>query len=208
MIYAASELFGQRGYHATAFSDVIQGSGAPRGSIYFHFPGGKQELAREAIALAGDEIEETVAQAASQADDPGSLIRALAETMVQRLEGSDYNQGCSIATMVLELAPHDEELSVEFDKVFARWRAALVRCFEAWGIVPESGMALADLVMSAFEGALILSRAARTPEPFSRTVEALINVVEHDSAFRPAPRRARRRAPRAAPVRAKAVEIA
>jgi hypothetical protein len=69
-------------------------------------------------------------------------------------------------------------------------------------------MALADLVMSAFEGALILSRAARTPEPFSRTVEALINVVEHDSAFRPAPRRARRRAPRAAPVRAKAVEIA
>ena len=154
------------------------------------------------------EIEETVAQAASQADDPGSLIRALAEVMVQRLEGSDYKHGCSIATMVLELAPYDEELSVEFDKVFVRWRAALVGCFEAWGIVPESGVVLADLVMSAFEGALILSRAARTPEAFSRTVEALINVVEHDSAFRPAPRRARRRAPRAAPVRAKAVEIA
>ncbi len=208
MINAAGELFGQRGYHATAFSDVIQGSGAPRGSIYFHFPGGKQELAREAIALAGDEIEETVARAASQADDPGSLIRALAEVMVQRLEGSDYKHGCSIATMVLELAPYDEELSVEFDKVFARWRAALVGCFEAWGIVAESGVVLADLVMSAFEGALILSRAARNPEPFSRTVEALIKVVEHENAFRPAPRRARRRAPWAAPVRAKAVEIA
>jgi TetR/AcrR family transcriptional repressor of lmrAB and yxaGH operons len=204
MIHAASELFGQRGYHATAFSDVIEGSGAPRGSIYFHFPGGKHELAREAIALAGDEIEETVGLAASQANDPGSLIRTLAEVMVQRLEGSDYKHGCSIATMVLELAPYDEELTVELDKVFARWRAALIDSFEAWGLVPEKGVVLADLVMSAFEGALILSRAARSSEPFWRTVDALVNVVDHDTAFRPVTARAQRRSPRTAPVHAKA----
>jgi TetR/AcrR family transcriptional repressor of lmrAB and yxaGH operons len=52
MIHAAAELFRQRGYHATTFSDVVRESGAPRGSTYFHFPGGKQELAREAIAKA------------------------------------------------------------------------------------------------------------------------------------------------------------
>jgi TetR/AcrR family transcriptional regulator, lmrAB and yxaGH operons repressor len=186
MIHAASELFGQRGYHATAFSDVIEGSGAPRGSIYFHFPGGKHELAREATALAGDEIEVTVAEAAGRAGDTGSLIRALAEGMVQRLEASDYRHGCSIATMVLELAPYDEELTVEFDSVFARWRAALVGCFEARGITRENSVVLADLVMSAFEGALIVSRAARSSEPFWRTVDALVDVVERDYAFRPA----------------------
>src|SRR5205085_6199372 len=97
MVQAAFDLFRKRGYHATAFSDVVRESGAPRGSIYFHFPGGKQELAREAIAQAGDEIEEAVAQAAARSDSPGSLIRALAEDMVQRLEGSDYKHGCSIA---------------------------------------------------------------------------------------------------------------
>lgn len=186
MIHAASELFGQRGYHATAFSDVIEGSGAPRGSIYFHFPGGKHELAQEATALAGDEIEVAVAEAATQAIDPGSLIRVLAEGMVQRLEASDYRHGCSIATMVLELAPYDEELTVEFDAVFVRWRAALVGCFEAWGITTENGVALADLVMAAFEGALIVSRAARSPEPFWRTVDALVNAVDPNPAFRPA----------------------
>jgi TetR/AcrR family transcriptional repressor of lmrAB and yxaGH operons len=192
MIHAASELFGQRGYHATAFSDVIEGSGAPRGSIYFHFPGGKHELAREATALAGDEIEVTVAQAASRATDPASLIRVLAEDMVQRLEASDYKHGCSIATMVLELAPYDEELTVEFDTVFARWRAALAGSFETWGITPANGVVLADLVMSAFEGALILSRAARSPGPFWRAVEALVTMVDHDRAFRPPASRARR----------------
>jgi TetR/AcrR family transcriptional repressor of lmrAB and yxaGH operons len=198
MIQAASELFAQRGYHASAFSDVVQASGAPRGSIYFHFPGGKQELAREAIALAGDEIEETVAQAASQADGPGSLIRALAEGMVQRLEGSEYRHGCSIATMVLELAPYEEELSAEFDHVFARWRAALVDTFETWGIAPERGVLLADVVMSTFEGALILSRAARSSEPFWSSVEALAAIVDDDRALGHAGSGAKRTATRRA----------
>ena len=70
MIETAFELFRCRGYHDTAFSDVVEQSGAPRGSIYFHFPGGKRELARETIAMAGDEIEEMVDQAARQAHDP------------------------------------------------------------------------------------------------------------------------------------------
>lgn len=105
MIHAAAQLFRQRGYHATAFSDVIQASGAPRGSIYFHFPGGKQELAREAIALAGDEIEQMVEAAAARCDDPGSFVRALGDMVAARLEGSGYRSGCAIATMVLELAP-------------------------------------------------------------------------------------------------------
>src|SRR5258708_12625483 len=86
MIRAASELFRQRGYHATTFSDVVRESGAPRGSTYFHFPGGKQELAREAIARAGEEMEEMVGEAARHADDPGSLIRALAQIVAPRLD--------------------------------------------------------------------------------------------------------------------------
>src|SRR5260221_3950403 len=94
MIHAAAELFRQRGYHATTFSDVVRESGAPRGSTYFHFPGGKQELAREAIAKAGDEVEELVDEAARHADDPRSLVRPPAPILDGRLESSRY-QSCS-----------------------------------------------------------------------------------------------------------------
>ena len=181
MIHAASQLFRQRGYHATAFSDVIQASGAPRGSIYFHFPGGKQELAREAVALAGDEIEQMVAAAAAaRCDGPGSFVRALGDMMAARLEGSGYRSGCAIATMVLELAPQSEELSSEFETVFGRWRRALARQFEIWGITPGRAPDLADLVMSVFEGGLVVSRAARHIDSFRTAIEALAELVEHE----------------------------
>ena len=186
MIHAAAELFRQRGYHATTFSDVVRESGAPRGSTYFHFPGGKQELAREAIARAGDEIEEMVDEAARHADDPGSLVRALARIVASRLERSGYQSGCAIATMVLELAPRDEEFSADFDSVFARWRAALVTRLEPLGIAPGRAAALAGLTISAIEGAAVLSRAARSTEPFNTTTEALISAIDHDAASQPA----------------------
>jgi len=186
MIRAAAELFRQRGYHATTFSDVVRESGAPRGSTYFHFPGGKQELAREAIARAGDEMEELVAEAARHAGDPGSLVRALAQIVASRLERSGYQSGCAIATMILELAPGDDEFSADFDRVFARWRAALVTRFEPMGIAPGRAVVLADLTMSVFEGALVLSRAARSTEPFTTPIEALISAIDHAAAAQPA----------------------
>src|SRR5260370_5183460 len=169
MIAAAAELFRQRGYHATTFSDVVRESGAPRGSTYFHFPGGKAELAREAIARAGDEMEEMVDQAARHADDPGSLVRALAQTLASPLERSGYQSGCAIATMVLELAPRDDEFSAGLDRVFAPWRAALVTRLEPLGIAPDRAAALAGLTISALEGPLLLRRAARRTEPFTTT---------------------------------------
>jgi TetR/AcrR family transcriptional repressor of lmrAB and yxaGH operons len=188
MIHAASELFRQRGYHATTFSDVVRESGAPRGSTYFHFPGGKQELAREAIARAGDEVEEMVEEAARHADDPGSLVRALAQILAGRFEQSGYQSGCAIATMVLELAPGDKDFSADFDRVFARWRAALVTHFVPLGITPVRAEVLAGLTISTLEGALVLSRAARSIEPLKTTVEALISAIEGGGASQPAGR--------------------
>jgi TetR/AcrR family transcriptional repressor of lmrAB and yxaGH operons len=180
MIQAAAQLFRQRGYHATAFSDVIQASGAPRGSTYFHFPGGKQELAREATVLAGDEIEQMVAQAAGHSDGPGSFVRALGDIVAARLEGSDYRNGCAIATMVLELAPQNEELSSDFEKVFERWRQTLASQFEIRGIAAGRATDLANLVMSVFEGALVVSRAARRIDSFAAAIEALAEFIEHE----------------------------
>jgi len=197
MIRTAVDLFRRKGYHATAFSDVVRHSGAPRGSIYFHFPGGKDELVREAVVAATDELEESVALAASRATDPASFVRAHAEDVARRLADSGYESGCAIATMVLELAPTSEELTRQFQVSFDRWRALLVARFEEWGFPPKRALADAELVMAGLEGALVLSRAARSLEPLRRTTEALVERIAADTpaaATSTAARRGRRAA--------------
>jgi TetR/AcrR family transcriptional regulator, lmrAB and yxaGH operons repressor len=180
MIQAAVELFRRKGYHATSFSDVVRESGAPRGSIYFHFPGGKDEVLSEAIVAAGDEIEAAVAGAAARADDAVSFVRMFARDIAERLEASGYERGCAIATMVLELAPADERSSDGFAHVFARCRAALAAEFEHRGIASERALADADVVMVSLEGAMIVSRAERSLDAFRHTTEALVAVVAAD----------------------------
>jgi phage terminase large subunit-like protein len=88
--------------------------------------------------------------------------------------------------MVLELAPQSEELSSEFEKVFGRWRHVLARHFEIRGIAAGRATDLADLVMSVFEGGLVVSRAARRIDSFRTAIEALAEVVEHEPRL-PAP---------------------
>ena len=182
MIRAAVKLFRRRGYHGTAFSDVVRESGAPHGSIHFHFPGGKEELLREVVAVAGDEIEEMVTRAASRADDAVSFVRILADTVAHRLEVSGYEDGCAIATAVLELAPRSEELSRDFADVFERWRTSLAAPLERWGFAHERAVADADIIMAVLEGALMLSRAARSLEPFRRATQSLVELIGMDMA--------------------------
>jgi TetR/AcrR family transcriptional repressor of lmrAB and yxaGH operons len=182
MIQATMELLRRKGYHATSFSDLVRESGVPRGSFHFLFPGGKEELAREAVVAAGDEIEELVTLAARRADDPVSFVRVLAENVGQRLEASGYESGCAIATVVLELAPRSEHLTKEFALVFQRWRASLAVRLEEWGFTHERALAHADVIMVALEGALVLSRAARSLDPLDSATRAIAQLLTADMA--------------------------
>ena len=184
MIEAAVELFRKQGYHATAFSDVVRESGAPRGSIYFHFPGGKEELAEAAIAAGGDEIVEITERAAAGAADPGGLIRALADFGGERLRASGYRSGCAIATMVLELAPDNESLRAGFEKALIRWQLALGDALAPW-FDEDRASAWATLIMATLEGALILSRAALSLDPLSQAIDPLVEMINAEAGLRP-----------------------
>lgn len=189
MVDTAAELFRRQGYHATAFSEVVAESGAPRGSIYFHFPGGKEELAVAVAAKACDEVAVIMEAAAADAADAAGFVRAVSAIVSHRLESSGYRNGCAIATMVLELAPHVEPVRAEFDRGFGVWREALAAQFERYGYDQARAAALGTLFMSVLEGALIMARAARSVEPIETSTEAFLAMLEP-----PATRTARRRA--------------
>lgn len=172
MVRAAAELFRERGYAATSFSDVIERSGAPRGSIYHHFPRGKEQLAAEALRW----YAEATARALTRALTGGSSADAVAvfvTAMRDGLRASDFRAGCPIAAVALDVGPADDALLASVVGAFESWRTALATAFRRDGATPAQARRLASLVVAAVEGALILARAERDVQPVTDVAHEL-----------------------------------
>ncbi|BCJ77317.1 putative HTH-type transcriptional regulator [Catellatospora sp. IY07-71] len=159
MVRTAALLLAERGYAATSFQDVIARSGAPRGSIYHHFPGGKEQLAAEALRWYAGRNRVQVG-----GDAPGGraldAVAGYFAAMASWLRKTDFKGGCPIAGVALDVGP-DEPLHAVVAAAFADWRGVLEHAFQAEGCAPGTARALGALVIAAAEGALLLARAER-----------------------------------------------
>jgi AcrR family transcriptional regulator len=171
MIRSAAALFRERGVHGTSFSDVLDHSGAPRGSIYHHFPGGKAQLAEEATRYAGEFIAGGLA-GALDAENPAAAVRAFAATWRELLRASDFTAGCPIVSATLEgdRSPGARDAAAA---AFARWEALLAGAFVRRGVAPARAGSLATLAVAAIEGGIVLARAQRSAAPLERVADEL-----------------------------------
>jgi TetR/AcrR family transcriptional regulator, lmrAB and yxaGH operons repressor len=175
MVTAARRLIRERGYHATALSDVLELSAAPRGSVYFHFPGGKTQLAAEvAKAFARDQAD-MIERAAEESDSTTELISAYVTRARESLMASDYTQGCTIAPLVLEGAKEPDLLANAVSAAFSLIMESLAFQFAFFGMSRVSARELAEVVVTAVEGALVTARAFRSPAPFDSILPVLVN---------------------------------
>jgi TetR/AcrR family transcriptional repressor of lmrAB and yxaGH operons len=165
---AAAKLFRQQGYHGTALQDILAASGSPRGSLYFHFPDGKEQIGSAALTLAGEAVRQAIAKAAETSADAETFLIRVAKGMAADLEKSDYREGCPIATTALETAAQSEALGAATRTAFQKWEQELKRGLFRFGIPAGDAGLLATMVLSQLEGALLLARTYRSPEPLQR----------------------------------------
>ncbi|ACY14289.1 TetR/AcrR family transcriptional regulator [Haliangium ochraceum] len=166
-------LLRRQGYHATGLSQIVKRSGAPKGSLYFHFPGGKEELAAAALAQAGEEMYQNLRALALGAAEPGGAIRAVTTALADELEQSQFLDGCPLATVALEASVQSPALQRICSQTFTRWQALIVEVLTAADIEPETAAAQANLVLCAIEGALLISRAHLDVAPLRAAGEQL-----------------------------------
>jgi AcrR family transcriptional regulator len=175
MVHAARQLMRERGYNATALSDVLELSGAPRGSVYFHFPGGKAQLATEVAAAHAHEQVEIIDRAAGQADSAVRLVELYLDLGRDGMVTSGYGRGCGIAPLVTEGTARDaNELGEASRQAFAEMIDRLAFHFVAFGVERSVARTLADAVIAGTEGAMITSRALHSPAPFDAVRTALV----------------------------------
>jgi TetR/AcrR family transcriptional repressor of lmrAB and yxaGH operons len=170
---AAAKLFRQQGYHGTALHDILAAGGAPRGSLYFHFPGGKEEIGEAALGLSAEAVRQGIAKAAQASESAEIFLVRIVRGMASELERSDFRDGCPIATTALETAAQSEVLGIATRNAFQKWELEIKRGLERFEMKAEDAAVVATTVLSQLEGALLLARTYRSLEPIHRAEQAV-----------------------------------
>lgn len=164
MVEAAAGLLRTRGLAATSFTEVLAASGASRGVIYHHFPGGKAELAREAVAWTGRSVKSRLT--AIDADDPQGVITQFLAVVRPAVEQSAGGCSCAVAAVTLESAQVDPELTEVVHIALHSWVEELDRQLLRTGATSQAATTLSMLMITFLEGAHVLCRAAGSMEAF------------------------------------------
>jgi AcrR family transcriptional regulator len=183
MIVSTALLVRERGARATSIDDVLAHSGAPRGSVYHHFPGGRRQLLREAVEFAGD----FVAKRIERADDAVEVLDLLIGYYRDELVKSDFRAGCPVVAVAVEAGDPDSDLPEHAAAVFGRWQELIERQLVTQRVKRSRAAELAMLVIAAGEGAIVMARARRDVEPLDnvhRQMRALLRAEIKEASSR------------------------
>jgi AcrR family transcriptional regulator len=164
MVASAALLIRERGAHPTAIADVLEHSGAPRGSAYHYFPGGRTQLLCEAIDYASDQI----AARLSKADSAAALLDGMIAGFRKQLLSSEFRAGCPVVAVAVEAGePAGTESPVQerAAAAFRRWTGQIVGRLRDDGAAAERAEELGMLIISSIEGAVVVARATRDVKP-------------------------------------------
>lgn len=182
MVISAALLIRERGAHPTAIADVLEHSGAPRGSAYHYFPGGRTQLLCEAVDYAGEFMAARLGDATSTLE----ALDALFDDYRKQLQRSDFRAGCPVVAVAIEAGdpakPDQSAALIErAAAAFARWREVIEQRLTGDGIPAERAGALAMLVLSSFEGAIVIARASKDLGPLDAVHAQLRSLISAET---------------------------
>jgi AcrR family transcriptional regulator len=182
IVGASAELFRRQGYSGTGVKQILAEASAPFGSLYHHFPGGKEQLGAETIRrsgyLYGRLFVEIVGPAPDLLTGIGDFFAGAADTLVE----TGYADACPIATVALEVSSTSEPMREACADVFNAWIDGATIRFTQEGIAPDRARTLALVFLSALEGAFVLARALRSTEPLRAGGDAVVAALRDELA--------------------------
>jgi TetR/AcrR family transcriptional repressor of lmrAB and yxaGH operons len=173
MVAGAARLLAERGLQETSFSEVLELTGAPRGSIYHHFPDGKDQLVASAVDLAGAHAIALIDRSSGKSAEEvtADFLGMWREVLVR----SNYKAGCSV--LAVTIATDSSDLLEHAATVFRTWRERLAELLRNGGLDDRDAARCAAILIAGTEGAVVLSRAEQSMEPFDLVAEQLSSQV-------------------------------
>jgi AcrR family transcriptional regulator len=174
MLVSAAEVLRERGAAGLTIDEVLARSGAPRGSVYHHFPEGRNQILAEALQYAGEAITEVIDDAAQMGGM--YLVRHFVKFWERLLVESDFTAGCPVVAAAIGSADDEPQLTTVAGSIFSHWRDALSRAFVSDGFDEPCAASLAIMCIASLEGAVVLCRSTRSVDPL-RDVAALVEFL-------------------------------
>lgn len=175
MVRSAASLIRSRGMTATSFSEVLADSGAPRGSIYHHFPEGKKQLAEDAIRWTSDRV--LAHLRAGTAVTAPDVLRRFIDMWRQVVLASGGTAGCVVAGVAIDTSAGEAGQIDVIRATFRSWVALLAKQLEAVGVPSDRAARMAIATVAGMEGALILCRAEGDVKPLETVAEELMRLL-------------------------------
>ncbi len=177
---SSGELFRRQGYMGTGVKQIVEEAGAPFGSLYHFFPGGKEELGAETIRRSGALYGLLLGEFAGPDVELVTGIRDFFAGAAETLRDTDFADACPIATVALEVSSTNEELREACADVFNAWIYGGVERFAVEGISRGRARELVIQMLALLEGAFVLSRALRSTEPVELAGVAAATLIERE----------------------------
>jgi TetR/AcrR family transcriptional regulator, lmrAB and yxaGH operons repressor len=172
MLVSAAEVLRERGAAGVTIDEVLARGGAPRGSVYYHFPEGRTQILTEALQYAGEVITEIIDQATAKGGM--YLVRQFVEFWEQLLVESDFTAGCPVVAAAIGSTDEEPQLTTAAGSIFSHWRDALTCAFVSDGFEEADAASLANMCIASLEGAVVLCRSTRRVDP-------LLDVAQQNS---------------------------
>jgi TetR/AcrR family transcriptional regulator, lmrAB and yxaGH operons repressor len=172
MLASAAQVMRERGAAGVTIDAVLARSGAPRGSVYYHFPDGRNQILTEALRYSGDSITAMIDDAAGRG--ARVLLHEFVEFWEQLLTDGGFSAGCPVVAAAIGCSDADgPKLSAEAGAILGSWCTALTRAFVNDGFDDTDAASLAVMSIAALEGAIVLSRSTRNAGPLHQVDEQL-----------------------------------
>ena len=171
------ELIQTSGYSGTGLNAVIDHAGAPKGSVYFHFPDGKEGLGIAAVDLAARQFQELISEAAVSSGGAAEAARVAIHALAALVAESDFRLGCPVSVVTLEMGAESERLREACAAAFESWIGPTAALLEADGLDTERARSVATVIVATIEGSVIVSRATRSTAPLLSAADVVTALI-------------------------------
>ena len=171
ILQAASELMEKQGYHATGVNEIIKKSKSPKGSLYYYFPDGKEQIASEAVLLAGQTLAARIREKMANESNPAQAIRDFLYLVANRMEETKFYTGSTLTMVAMEAVTQSKRVNLACREAYQLVMDAFGEKLTQSGMEAGKAKATAEMIVASIEGSIVLSRTYQTADPLRRVAD-------------------------------------